>query len=77
MGRVFSFFSQMERGVPSRKYKAPCTFSYTPSLFKASNEVLDVGCGIGGPLRELVRFSRTLITGLNNKFLPNIKRKRA
>ena len=40
-------------------------------------KVLDVGCGIGDPLRELVRFSRTLITGLNNKFLPNNKRKRA
>ncbi|KAE9447869.1 hypothetical protein C3L33_20233, partial [Rhododendron williamsianum] len=28
--------------------------------------VLDVGCGIGGPLREIARFSMTSITGLNN-----------
>ncbi|GJN22937.1 hypothetical protein PR202_gb10547 [Eleusine coracana subsp. coracana] len=28
--------------------------------------VLDVGCGIGGPLVEIARFSSTFITGLNN-----------
>ncbi|KAF7113493.1 hypothetical protein RHSIM_RhsimUnG0121800 [Rhododendron simsii] len=28
--------------------------------------VLDVGCGIGGPLREIAQFSMTSITGLNN-----------
>jgi len=27
---------------------------------------LDVGCGIGGPLREIARFSLATITGLNN-----------
>ncbi|KAF7137788.1 hypothetical protein RHSIM_Rhsim07G0057500 [Rhododendron simsii] len=27
--------------------------------------VLDVGCGIGGPLREIAQFSMTSITGLN------------
>uniref|UniRef100_A0A453J4X0 SAM-dependent methyltransferase Erg6/SMT-type domain-containing protein n=1 Tax=Aegilops tauschii subsp. strangulata TaxID=200361 RepID=A0A453J4X0_AEGTS len=29
-------------------------------------KVLDVGCGIGGPLREIARFSSTSVTGLNN-----------
>ncbi|ESW20897.1 hypothetical protein PHAVU_005G023700 [Phaseolus vulgaris] len=29
-------------------------------------KVLDVGCGIGGPLREISRFSSTSILGLNN-----------
>ncbi|EHA8588509.1 putative Cycloartenol-C-24-methyltransferase 1 [Cocos nucifera] len=29
-------------------------------------KVLDVGCGIGGPLREIAKFSLTSITGLNN-----------
>ncbi|KAH7665609.1 Sterol 24-C-methyltransferase protein [Dioscorea alata] len=33
---------------------------------KAGMKVLDVGCGIGGPLREIARFSSTSITGLNN-----------
>ncbi|CAN6371692.1 unnamed protein product [Urochloa humidicola] len=29
-------------------------------------KILDVGCGIGGPLREIARFSSAEITGLNN-----------
>ncbi|XP_027355580.1 cycloartenol-C-24-methyltransferase-like [Abrus precatorius] len=33
---------------------------------KPGLKVLDVGCGIGGPLREISRFSSTSITGLNN-----------
>ncbi|CAA7395455.1 unnamed protein product [Spirodela intermedia] len=33
---------------------------------KRGMKVLDVGCGIGGPLREIARFSSTSITGLNN-----------
>nr|GLL34531.1 cycloartenol-C-24-methyltransferase 1-like [Ipomoea trifida] len=33
---------------------------------KPGQTVLDVGCGIGGPLREIARFSRTKVTGLNN-----------
>ncbi|KAJ6843913.1 cycloartenol-C-24-methyltransferase 1 isoform X1 [Iris pallida] len=33
---------------------------------KKGMKVLDVGCGIGGPLREIARFSSTSITGLNN-----------
>ncbi|PIN08618.1 SAM-dependent methyltransferase [Handroanthus impetiginosus] len=33
---------------------------------KPGQKVLDIGCGIGGPLREISRFSYTSITGLNN-----------
>ncbi|XP_039114236.1 cycloartenol-C-24-methyltransferase 1-like [Dioscorea cayenensis subsp. rotundata] len=33
---------------------------------KRGMKVLDVGCGIGGPLREIARFSSTSIIGLNN-----------
>ncbi|KAJ3670208.1 hypothetical protein LUZ60_010532 [Juncus effusus] len=33
---------------------------------RSGMKVLDVGCGIGGPLREIARFSGTSITGLNN-----------
>ncbi|KAK9123226.1 hypothetical protein Sjap_012828 [Stephania japonica] len=33
---------------------------------KSGQKVLDVGCGIGGPLREIARFSLTSVTGLNN-----------
>ncbi|XWS35539.1 hypothetical protein CRYUN_Cryun20dG0005600 [Craigia yunnanensis] len=33
---------------------------------KPGHKVLDVGCGIGGPLREIARFSSTSVMGLNN-----------
>ncbi|OMO71432.1 Methyltransferase type 11 [Corchorus olitorius] len=33
---------------------------------KKGHKVLDVGCGIGGPLREIARFSGAFVTGLNN-----------
>ncbi|KAL6981160.1 Cycloartenol-C-24-methyltransferase [Sarracenia purpurea var. burkii] len=33
---------------------------------KPGQKVLDVGCGIGGPLREIAQFSMTSVTGLNN-----------
>ncbi|KAK7263902.1 hypothetical protein RJT34_31501 [Clitoria ternatea] len=33
---------------------------------KPGQKVLDVGCGIGGPLREISRFSSTSVIGLNN-----------
>lgn len=33
---------------------------------KPGHKVLDVGCGIGGPLREIARFSSASVTGLNN-----------
>ncbi|KAI5057579.1 hypothetical protein GOP47_0027981 [Adiantum capillus-veneris] len=33
---------------------------------KPGMKVLDVGCGIGGPLREIANFSGASITGLNN-----------
>ncbi|PON36124.1 SAM-dependent methyltransferase SMT-type [Trema orientale] len=33
---------------------------------KPGQKVLDVGCGIGGPLREFARFSSASVTGLNN-----------
>ena len=29
-------------------------------------KVLDVGCGVGGPAREIAKFSGANITGLNN-----------
>lgn len=33
---------------------------------KKDDRVLDVGCGIGGPLREICKFTGAKITGLNN-----------
>jgi len=33
---------------------------------KEGMRVLDVGCGVGGPAREIAKFSGAHITGLNN-----------
>jgi sterol 24-C-methyltransferase len=33
---------------------------------RESMKVLDVGCGIGGPAREIARFTGANIVGLNN-----------
>uniref|UniRef100_A0A3Q7JFC5 Methyltransferase n=1 Tax=Solanum lycopersicum TaxID=4081 RepID=A0A3Q7JFC5_SOLLC len=33
---------------------------------KHGQKILDVGCGIGGPLREIARFSDAYVTGINN-----------
>ena len=36
---------------------------------KKGDKVLDVGCGIGGPLREIAAFTGADVTGLNNNCL--------
>ena len=33
---------------------------------KAGEKVLDVGCGVGGPLRNIARFTGANVTGINN-----------
>ncbi|KAK4725376.1 hypothetical protein R3W88_028155 [Solanum pinnatisectum] len=33
---------------------------------KQGQKILDLGCGIGGPLREIARFSGAYVTGINN-----------
>lgn len=33
---------------------------------KPGMKVLDVGCGVGGPAREIARFTDAYITGVNN-----------
>jgi len=33
---------------------------------KPGMKVLDMGCGVGGPMREIVRFSGAHVTGINN-----------
>ena len=34
--------------------------------FKEGDNILDIGCGVGGPLRNIVRFSRASVVGINN-----------
>jgi sterol 24-C-methyltransferase len=33
---------------------------------KEGMKVLDVGCGVGGPAREIAKFAAVDVTGLNN-----------
>ena len=33
---------------------------------RRGDKVLDVGCGVGGPLREIAAFTGASVTGLNN-----------
>jgi len=35
-------------------------------MIKDGDKVLDVGCGVGGPAREIAKFTGAHITGLNN-----------
>ena len=34
--------------------------------FKEGDSILDIGCGVGGPLRNMVRFTRANVIGINN-----------
>jgi cyclopropane fatty-acyl-phospholipid synthase-like methyltransferase len=39
---------------------------HTLHLTEKGQKILDVGCGVGGPAREVARFSGAHVTGLNN-----------
>ncbi|ORX69203.1 sterol 24-C-methyltransferase [Linderina pennispora] len=39
---------------------------FSAARIKPGMKVLDVGCGVGGPARECIRFSGAHVTGLNN-----------
>lgn len=45
----------------------PATLTAPPSCFVLLlRQVLDVGCGIGGPMREIALFSGASVMGVNN-----------
>jgi sterol 24-C-methyltransferase len=39
---------------------------YLALQLKPGMNVLDIGCGVGGPMRNIARFSGASITGINN-----------
>jgi sterol 24-C-methyltransferase len=43
---------------------------------KADMRVLDVGCGVGGPAREIARFSDARVVGINNNDYQLVKARR-
>jgi sterol 24-C-methyltransferase len=77
----FSRFYKGESFNQSVRYYYQCSFARIDSILqiarhehylaaqmglKAGMRVLDVGCGIGGPAREIARFADVEIVGLNN-----------
>jgi sterol 24-C-methyltransferase len=50
-------------------YEALARHEYFLALhgnFTAGQRLLDIGCGVGGPLRNIVRFTGAHVTGINN-----------
>ncbi|XP_042492312.1 cycloartenol-C-24-methyltransferase-like [Macadamia integrifolia] len=68
-GESFHFASRLKGESLQESKKRHEHFIALQLALKRGHKVLDVGCGIGGPLREIASFSLTSITGLNiNEF---------
>ncbi|KAG6478497.1 cycloartenol-C-24-methyltransferase 1-like isoform X2 [Zingiber officinale] len=65
-GESFHFASRWKGESLRESIKRHEHFLALQLALKPGMKVLDVGCGIGGPLREIARFSSASITGLNN-----------
>ncbi|KAF7113544.1 hypothetical protein RHSIM_RhsimUnG0121500 [Rhododendron simsii] len=64
-GESFHFASRLKGESLKEGMKRHEHFIALQLCLKPGQKVLDVGCGIGGPLREIAQFSMTSITGLN------------
>lgn len=65
-GESFHFASRWHGETLRESIKRHQHFIALQLGLKKGMKVLDVGCGIGGPLIEIARFSSTLVTGLNH-----------
>ncbi|XP_024531027.1 cycloartenol-C-24-methyltransferase 1 [Selaginella moellendorffii] len=65
-GQSFHFANRFQDETLQESIKRHEHFLALHLGLKPEMKVLDVGCGIGGPLREIARFSGASITGLNN-----------
>ncbi|KAF2941933.1 cycloartenol-C-24-methyltransferase 1-like [Oryza sativa Japonica Group] len=65
-GESFHFGSRWQGETLRESLKRHEHFLALQLGLKKGMKVLDVGCGIGGPLREIARFSSASVTGLNN-----------
>lgn len=60
-------FSRFSKGEPFRQALARHEHYLALKMGLQENQkVLDVGCGVGGPAREIVKFSGVNVVGLNN-----------
>lgn len=60
-------FSRYYKGEPFRQASARHEHYLAASMgLKPGMRVLDVGCGVGGPAREIARFTGCNVVGLNN-----------
>lgn len=59
-------FAPRRSGEKFKDSQARCQRFFADALhLKAGMKVLDVGCGVGGPMREIVRHSGASVVGLN------------
>ncbi|KAM4080231.1 hypothetical protein ACB094_09G176500 [Castanea mollissima] len=65
-GESFHFAARWKGESLRESIKRPEHFVALQLGLKPGQKVLDVGCGIGGPLREIARFSGASITSINN-----------
>ncbi|KAI0243621.1 Delta(24)-sterol C-methyltransferase [Massospora cicadina] len=60
-------FARMYKGEPLKQSIARHQHYLALQLqLKPNMKVLDVGCGVGGPAREMIQFTKAHVTGLNN-----------
>lgn len=60
-------FAPRKRGESLLSSLARCEQYLADKLgLKSGNSALDIGCGVGGPLSEIARYSGANITGINN-----------
>ncbi len=65
-GTSFHFAQRSERETLAQSIARHEHFLALKLGLKPKQHALDVGCGVGGPAREIARFSGASVTGLNN-----------
>ncbi|KAJ8747046.1 hypothetical protein K2173_011392 [Erythroxylum novogranatense] len=65
-GECFHFANRFKGESLRESFKRYEHFIALQLGLKRGQKVLDVGCGVGGPLREIARFSLASITGVTN-----------
>lgn len=66
-GRMFTLYPRASNGmVPNKQLARQEHYLAAQINIRPGMKVLDVGCGVGGPAREIARFTDATIIGVNN-----------